>query len=189
MIRINLLPKKVSKKKIGLMQHMVLTGAIIALIMVGVGYYWMSLNSRISDLRRQVAVAEAEKQKLKDVNSQKAAYEQNIAKLKGKLDIIAKIKEARFMPIRLFDNLTKVLNSETPVWLDAYSFSGEKVSMKGFSLSNADLAAFVTKMERTPFYKSVELLFSEKTTMDEREVYRFELTAVPQKEDDPQVQE
>jgi type IV pilus assembly protein PilN len=189
MIRINLLPKKVSKKKIGLMQHMVLAGAIIVLVLVGMGYYWMSLNSRITDLKRQVAVAEAEKQKLKDVNSQKAAYEQNIAKLKGKLDIIAKIKEARFMPIRLFDDLTRMLNSETPVWLVNYSYSGDKVSMEGFSLSNADLAAFVTKMERTPFYKSVELLFSEKTTMDEREVYRFSITAVPQTEDDPPKQE
>jgi len=189
MIRINLLPKKVSKKKIGLMQHMVLTGAILILVLMGMGYYWMSLNSRISDLRRQVAVAEAEKQKLKDVNSQKAAYEQNIAKLKGKLDIITKIKEARYMPIRLFDDLTRVLNSETPVWLDAYNYSGDKVAMKGFSLSNADLAAFVTKMERTPFYKEVELLFSEKTVLDEREVYRFSLTALPQQEDDPQKQE
>jgi type IV pilus assembly protein PilN len=189
MIRINLLPKKVSKKKIGLMQHMVLTGAILILILMGMGYYWMSLNSRISDLKRQVAVAKAEKQKLKDVNSQKAAYEQNIAKLKGKLDIITKIKEARFIPIRLFDDLTRVLNSETPVWLSSYSFSGDKVSMEGFSLSNADLAAFVTKMERTLFYKDVELLFSEKTIMDEREVYHFSLTALPQKEDDPQKQE
>jgi len=186
MIRINLLPKKVSKKKIGLMQHMVLTGAVIALIMVGMGYYWMSLNARITNLRRQVAAAEAEKQTLKDVNSQKSAYEQNIAKLKGKLDIIAKIKEARFMPVRLFDDLTKVLNRGTPVWLTSYSYSGDKIAMDGYSLSNPDLAAFVTKMERTPFYKNVELLYSEKTMMEEREVYRFSLNAVPQKENDPQ---
>jgi type IV pilus assembly protein PilN len=189
MIRINLLPKKVSRKKIGLMQHLVLTGAALLLLLVGMGYYWMSLNARVTGLKRQVAAAEAEKQKLKDVNSQKAAYEQNIAKLKGKLDIIGQIKEARFMPVRLFDQLTLVLNRNTPVWLTSYSYSGDKIVMEGYSLSNPDLAAFVTKMEKTPFYRNVELLFSEKTVIDEREVYRFSLNALTQTEDAPVQQE
>jgi type IV pilus assembly protein PilN len=185
MIRINLLPKKVSKKKLGLMQHLVLTGVLLVVILAGIGYYWMSLNARIADLGRQIAAAKAEKEKLKDVYNQKAAYEQNIAKLKGKLDIITKIKEARFMPIRLFDDVTRVLNTETPVWLTSYNYAEGKVSMDGFSLSNPDLAAFVTKMERTSFYQNVELLYSEKQTIEEREVYRFSITAVPQRQDDP----
>jgi type IV pilus assembly protein PilN len=189
MIRINLLPKKVSKKKAGLMQHLVLTGAVFLFLVVGMGYYWMSLNARVAKLKGQVIAAEAEKQKLKDVNNQKAAYEQNIAKLKGKLDIIGQIKEARFMPIRLFDQLTLVLNRNTPVWLTSYSYSDNKIVMEGYSLSNPDLAAFVTKMEKTPFYRDVELLFSEKTMKDEREVYRFSLNAQAQTEDAPEQQE
>ena len=171
------------------MQHLVLTGAVLLLLLVGMGYYWMSLNARVSELQSQVRAAEEEKEKLKDVNSQKAAYEQNIAKLKGKLDIIGQIKDARFMPVRLFDQLTLTLNRNTPVWLSSFSFSDDKIAMEGYSLSNPDLAAFVTRMEETPFYRDVELLFSEKTMIDEREVYRFSLNALAQTEDAPEQQQ
>lgn len=184
MIRINLLPRKVSKKKKGLLQNLVLTVVVFVLLFVGLGYFWVSMNGQIKDLRIKIQNANQEKDKLKDVNNQKAAYETNIAKLKDKLDIITQIKEQRYLPIRLFDELTKVLDKDTPVWLTQYYFESAKVSMEGFSLSNADLAAFVTKLENTPFYKDVELLFSTKEKMDEREIFRFSINAVPQTEGD-----
>lgn len=180
MIRINLLPKKVSKKKLGLVQHLIATLLIFTLTFVVIGYFWVSLNGKIADLKKQVAAAAAEKEKLKDVNSQKQKYEQNIEKLKSKLDIISKIKEKRFLPVRLFDELTKVLGSDTPVWLTRLSISDENIQIEGFSLSNPDLADFVTSLDETPFYRNVDLLFSEKVTKDDREIYRFSLNAKAQ---------
>jgi len=182
MIRINLLPKKVSKRKVGLLQHLILTVAGLALLLVVMGYFWVSLNGKIADLRRQVAAAQAEKDSLKDVHAQKTAYEQNIAKLKNKLDIITNVKERRFLPVRLFDQLTAVLDRDMPVWLSSYSFQEDKVQIEGFSLSNPDLARFVTSLEKTPFYRDVDLLFSGKVKEGEREIFRFGLTAVRETE-------
>lgn len=184
MIRINLLPKKVSKKKLGVMQHLAAAGAVYLLTLVAIGYFWMSLNGTIEDLRRKVNIAQAEKESLKDVNRQKKNYETNIAKLRNKLDIITKIKEKRFVPIRLFDELTKVLDRSMPVWLTKYSYDKDVVKMEGYSLSNPDLAAFVTKMEKTPFYEEVDLLFSEKVKKDERQIFHFSITAKAQTKDD-----
>jgi type IV pilus assembly protein PilN len=196
MIRINLIPKKVSKKKMGLMQHIALAGLAFLLVAGGIGYSWMSLNTKISTLNRQVAEAKAEKEKLKNVNAERTKYEKSITKLKGQLDIIVQIKAGRFVPIRLFDELTKVLDAQTPIWLSRFSYNagGGKsggIKMDGYSLSNPDLAAFVTKMEKTPFYKSLNLIISQKSkskgTKEEagREFYKFSLTASPQMEDDP----
>ena len=183
MIRINLLPKKVSKKKMGVLQHVIFTGVLFAVTIAGLGYYTVSLNGKISDLKRQVAEAKAEKEKLKDVNKQKNKYEQNIASLKNQLDIITKIKEKRFLPVRLFDELTKVLDKDTPVWLTKFSVSDEKIQAEGFSLSNKDLANFVTKLEGTPFFREVDLLFSEKVKQEDREIYKFSLNALTETED------
>lgn len=180
MIRINLIPKKVSKKKMGLLQHLIATGAGLALVLVVLGYFWVSLNGEISDLRVKVAAAEAEKERLKDVNNQKNAYEQNIAKLKNKLDIITKVKEKRYLPVRVFDDMTAVLDRDTPVWLSSLSYQEDKIVMDGFSLSNPDLAAFVTKLEKTSFFQDADLLFSEKVKQDDREIFRFQLNALPQ---------
>ena len=130
----------------------------------------------------QHLLGDAEKEKLKDVNRQKSEYEQNIAKLKNKLDVIGQIQEGRYLPVRLFDELTKVLDKDTPVWLTSFSVDEGKIKMEGMSLSNKDLADFVTRLERTPFYKDVDLLYSEKQKKDDREIYKFSLNAMAQTE-------
>ena len=45
MIRINLIPKKVSKKKMGLMQHIAVAGLAVLVVVGGIGYSWMSLST------------------------------------------------------------------------------------------------------------------------------------------------
>ncbi len=168
MIRINLIPKKVSKKKMGLMQHIAFAGMAFLLVAGGIGYSWMSLNTKLSNVNRQVAEAKAEKEKLKNVNQERKKYEKSIKRLKSQLDIIKQIKTGRFLPIRLFDELTKVLDAKTPIWLTKYTYSegkgkkGTVIKMDGYSLSNPDLAAFVTKLEATPFFRDLNLLVSQK---------------------------
>jgi type IV pilus assembly protein PilN len=193
MIRINLIPKKVSKKKMGLMQHIAVAGLAFLVVAGGIGYSWMSLNTKLSTLNRQVAEAEAEKEKLKNVNQERTRYEKSIKRLKSQLDIIKKIKAGRFLPIRLFDEITKVLDAKTPIWLAKFTFAagkgkGPAIRMDGFSLSNPDLAAFVTKTEKTPFYEQLNLIVSQKIKAkkeDGREYYKFSLTAQPQVKDNP----
>lgn len=177
MIRVNLLPKKVSKKKMGMVQHLVFTAIALAVVMVGIGYFWVSLNGKIAELKKQVRVTKAEVEKLKDVNNQKTKYEASIAKLKSKLDIITTIKARRYLPVRLFDELTAVLDKDTPVWLTKFSVNNGSVQMEGYSLSNKDLARFVTKLEKTSFYEKVDLLYSDKTKKDDREIFRFSINA------------
>jgi len=184
MIRVNLLPKKVSKKKMGLVQHLVSTAVVLAVVLVGIGYLWVSLNGKIAELRKQVRVTKAEVEKLKDVENEKNRYEASIAKLKSKLDIISTIKAKRYLPVRLLDELTVVLDKDTPVWLTKFSINNGSIQMEGYSLSNKDLARFVTKLEKTPFYKSVDLLYSDKTKKNDREIFRFSINARAQTEDD-----
>ena len=194
MIRINLIPKKVSKKKMGLMQHIAVAGLACLVVAGGIGYSWVSLNTKLSTLNFQVAEAEAEKEKLKNVNQERTKYEKSIKRLKSQLDIIKKIKAGRFLPIRLFDEITKVLDAKTPIWLSKFTFKAGKakgagVKIDGFSLSNPDLASFVTKTEETPFYEQLNLIVSQKIKSkkkdDAREYYKFSITAQPQVKDDP----
>jgi Tfp pilus assembly protein PilN len=56
--------------------------------------------------------------------------------------------------------------------------------MEGYSLSNKDLARFVTKLEKTPFFEKVDLLYSDKTKKDDREIFRFSINARAQTKGD-----
>jgi type IV pilus assembly protein PilN len=186
MIRINLLPKKVTKRKAGLLQHLAVSMLVVLLCLGGVGYLWVSLNNKIGDLQSQISTGEREKERLKDVTKEKQDYEDKITEFKSKLDIITEIQKGRFTPVHLLDELTGVLDESTPVWLTSYSFTGDSLKIDGYSLSNPDLASFVTKLEKTPYYKRVELLFSEKLEKDERVMFRFSLNAQPEEPEKPE---
>lgn len=184
MIRINLIPKKVTKKKMGLVQNIAIAGGVYLLVFAVLGYLMVSLNGKISGLRTQLVEAQAEKERLKNVEVEKRKYEENIAKLKSQLDVIAQIKNNRLLPVRILDELTKVHNKDTPVWLTKYRYDGKTVTMAGNSLSNPKLADYVTRLDETPFYRAVDLKFSEKKKQgtENRVLYNFSLTTKPQSE-------
>lgn len=173
MIRINLLAKKISKKKASAIQHLLVGGAAVALALAVMGWVWISQNGALAQVRREVAIAEAEKERLKNVNDEKTRYEKEQAEYERKLAIISKLQKERLIPVRLLDELTKVIDVGTPIWLTSYSFNASGISMDGYSLSHEALRPFVEGLEGSPYYRGVELLFSERSKIGDRDVYRF----------------
>jgi hypothetical protein len=47
MIRINLLGKKVSKKKAGAIQHLAIGAAAVLLLLFGLGWVWVNQNGKL----------------------------------------------------------------------------------------------------------------------------------------------
>jgi type IV pilus assembly protein PilN len=177
MIRINLLAKKVSKKKAGAIQHLAV-GAVVLLAAVGVMVWlWISQSRELAGVKLKITAAQAEKDRLKDVNDKKAKYEKEKAELERKLGIITRLQNERIVPVHLLDELTKVIDPATPIWITTYAYTSTGVSMEGFSLSNEALRPFVDGLERSPFYKNVDLLFTERTELQGRQVFRFSIKA------------
>jgi type IV pilus assembly protein PilN len=177
MIRINLLAKKASKKKAGAIQHLVVGVVALLLLAVALGWVWVDQSGKLATLHSQVAKQEAEKERLKNVNEEKGRFEKDKAEIERKLAIITKLQKERIVPVHLLDELTRVLDATTPVWITSYAFTPGGVTMDGFSLSYESLRPMVDNLEKSPYYKEVELLFSERTEIAGREVFRFSIRA------------
>jgi type IV pilus assembly protein PilN len=177
MIRINLLAKKASKKKAGAIQHLAIGGVVVLLLAVGLGWVWVDQSGKLAKLRVEIAKQEAEKERLKNVNEQKGKFEAEKAELERKLGIITRLQKERIVPVHLLDELTRVLDATTPIWIVNYGYTAGGVTLDGFSLSNEALRPMVDNLEKSPFYKEVELLFSERTDLQGREVFRFSIKA------------
>ena len=175
MIRINLLAKKVSKKKAGVIQHLAIGGAVILASLVVMAWLWFGQKSQLNKLGQEIAAAEAEKQRLKNVNDDKAKFEKEKAEMERKLGIITKLQKERIIPVHLFDELTKVVNVGAPVWINNYAYTAGGVTMEGFSLSHEALRPIVDGLEKSPYYQAVDLLYSERQIMRDREVYHFSI--------------
>jgi type IV pilus assembly protein PilN len=176
-IRINLLPRRVTRKKLTVIRHLVLSLLILLLVIIAIGYQWMSYNARITSLRAQVAEAEEEKERLKDVHKEKEMHEKNIQELKSRIDVISQIEKGRLIPIRILDGITQILDDTLPIWLTSLSYNGQQVTMDGYSFTNPDIAKMVKRLEKSPNVAQVELLYTQKSVVKQRELFKFSVVA------------
>jgi type IV pilus assembly protein PilN len=176
MIRINLLPVRVSKKTIAGKQQLLLFGLIVVLGLV-LNLLWQ--QSRAADLRSREAklkrtqedIAQLEKiiGEVKNIKAQQAA-------LKEKLDILEKLKAGRSGPVRMLDELATL----TPKRLELKKMeekAGGALQFDGSAGSIDDVSAFMSALKISKYFTAVEL---KKTTAATRKAFRivdFTITA------------
>ncbi|MHB8835747.1 MAG: PilN domain-containing protein [Candidatus Methylomirabilia bacterium] len=177
MIRVNLLAKKTSKKKTGAIQHLAIGAGALVIVALALGWVWADQNGKLTALRSQIAKQEAEKVRLKNVNEEKGRFEKEKGELERKLAIITKLQKERIVPVHLLDELTRVIDAGTPIWITSYAYTKGGVSLDGYSLSNEALRPMVDNLEKSPYYKEVELLYSERNDLQGRQVFRFSIKA------------
>jgi type IV pilus assembly protein PilN len=155
MIRINLLPVRVSKKKVAGRQQILLLGLIVLLALVA-NWVWSSsragdLASRESKLRRtrdEITQLDRIIGEVKDIKAQQAA-------LKEKLDTLERLKAGRSGPVKLLDTLAQVLPPRLEI--RKMEEKGGTVTFDGSGATIDDVSAFMTALKQTPYFSKVEL--------------------------------
>ena len=168
MIRINLLPVRVSKKALAGKQQLLLFALVVVLGLI-LNLLWQ--QSRAADLRSREAklkrtreeIAQLEKiiGEVKNIKDQQAA-------LKEKLDILEKLKAGRIGPVRMLDELATI----TPKRLELFKMeekAGGSVQFDGSAGSIDDVSAFMTALKSSKYFTAVEL---KKTTAATRKAFR-----------------
>jgi type IV pilus assembly protein PilN len=162
MVRINLLPVRVSKKKEAGRQQLVLFAGILV-VGLALNYLWAS--SREGDLK-------ARQQKLKRTQDEIASLERVIGEvrnikeqqeaLKAKLDVLGKLKAGRSGPVRMLDELATVTPRQ--LWLTGMTEQKGAVNFTGLGASIDDVSAFMSALKNSRYFSGVEL---KKTVLSE----------------------
>lgn len=155
MIRINLLPARVSKKKAAGQQQVLLLALIVFLAIVA-NWVWSSsragdLASREAKLKRtrdEIAQLDRIIGEVKDIKAQQQS-------LKEKLDALDKLKAGRAGPVRMLDQLAQVIPQR--VELKKMDEKGGSVSFEGSAATIDDVSAFMTALKQSPYFTNVEL--------------------------------
>ena len=175
MIRINLLPVRVSKKKTAGKQQLLLFALIIVAGFVG-NFVWASsreaeLKSReakVRSLRDEIAQLDRIIGEVKNIKDQQAA-------LREKLDILAQLKANRSGPVKVLDALATV----TPKRLSLLKMEERagSVSYVGQAATIDDVSEFMSALKQNPHFGGVELAKTEAKTEKAFEFVGFTLTA------------
>jgi type IV pilus assembly protein PilN len=167
MIRINLLPVRVSKKKVAGRQQLLLFALVVVL---GIIVNWLWSSSRAGELAAKEAklkrtrddIAQLERiiGEVKDIKAQQAA-------LKEKLDVLEKLKAGRSGPVKLLDQLAQIIPKRLE--LKKMDEKAGQVTFDGFAATIDDVSTFMSALKGTPYFSKVEL---KKTTAVTKSGYR-----------------
>jgi type IV pilus assembly protein PilN len=155
MVRINLLPVRVSRKKQAGKQQLVLFGVLLALGFV-VNFMWAS--ARTSELSRREAQLKRTKDEIAqldriigEVKNIKTQQQQ----LREKLDVLAQLKEGRTGPVRMLDELATLTPKR--LWFTKLEEKGGVAKLTGIAASIDDVSELMAALKGSKHFKGVEL--------------------------------
>jgi len=167
MIRINLLgvPKSKSKRGpslasmlpaagVSVVIKLLLVFAVAATLNFG---YWYHLNAEKARLATQLAQAERKNRELSEVKAKYLEREKQMQQYKRRVDVIDELRSQQFGPVKLMATLGGTVDNTEAVWLSAVKDDGGSIDIEGRALSETAVANLITNLQKTGYFKSVEM--------------------------------
>lgn len=173
MIKINLLPVRAAKRKEAARQQaVILVGAIICVVLIGVAIYFYLLL-KISATRDEIFRSEQELVELKAKIGKINDLEKLKAEVTKKLEVLNHLRKERTGPVKRMLALSQAVPDK--LWLNDYDESEQSVVVKGLAFSEEHIAAFMRNLESSPEFNNVELIYSEQIEMSGLKMKKFEI--------------
>jgi type IV pilus assembly protein PilN len=176
MIRINLLPFRAARKKENVRKQASIFMLSIFLGVILLGYLSFMFGSKVGKMSTRIqetktALAQFDVQ-AKEVDQ----IQKDLEVLKKKIDVITNLKSNRKGPVLLLDSLTQLVIPKR-MWLTNLEAKGDGVNIKGIALDNRTVADFMTQLEKSKLFASVNLsTLNQKTIRDEMNLKSFIIT-------------
>jgi len=187
MIRINLLPVRAARRRENIRRQVSVFLLSVFLVFAVMVYVTIYLGRNISDLNAKIEDAQGELTKLQAISKQVNEIKNKLNKLEAKTNIIGMLEADRAGPVRIMDALTSLVVAEK-MWLTSLTETGEKMDLAGVAMDNKTIADFMTRLEKSPYFKVVDLISSKQIKLQKDKKFKqFTITCrlssrVPKKE-------
>lgn len=155
MVRINLLPVKVSKKKEAGKQQLVLFALLLVGGLIG-NWFWNS--NRAADLtgrQRHLEKTRADIAAIEKIIGEVKSIKDEQKALRDKLQVLETLKKGRSGPVRMLDELATIIPRR--VWLKRLVDDGKRLQFEGSAGSIDDVSAFMSALKQSTHFNAVEL--------------------------------
>lgn len=176
MVRINLLPVRVSKKKEAGKQQLVLFALVLVAGTIANGSYHQHRAGALAaverDLKKTKDDIAALDKVIQDVDKIKAEQ----AMLEKKMATLDALRKGRTGPVRMLSELAE--NMPRRLWLKKMEEKGGKVVFTGSAGSIEDVSEFIRKLQESKYFAQVELKKIVEGKQREARVVDFEISSV-----------
>jgi type IV pilus assembly protein PilN len=168
MIRINLLgvERKQARKaptfdigqKLTVACSLILVGAVL-----GIGYWYWSLNEASARVDREIVAANAEATRLRSLLTEVQQFEARRGQLTQRVQLIEQLRGGQSLPVQLLDHVSRSLPDM--LWLTSMAQNGPVLTIQGRSTTLIALSDFVGNLGTNPLLvKPIEIVNSEVET-------------------------
>jgi type IV pilus assembly protein PilN len=176
MITINLLvtaKKKAPKKVTELQQQLILGALIMTLTCLAMGFYWDMLNTKIKNLTRDKAAAEARIRDQENMLKEVKSVEDQRKLVTEKIALIEQLKKNQVILVHLLDQVSKALPQGVNVTI--LSERGGQVDLDGMAFTNHDIVRFVDNLKACTSCSDVFLKESVQSVQEGIEIYKYKM--------------
>jgi type IV pilus assembly protein PilN len=156
MIKINLLPFRAARKKENVRRQLTILFGSLILVFILLIYYNIRLSSDVKEIKSKVEATKTEHEKYEKINKEIEERKAKLATLNAKMDIIKTLETNRYEPIRLMDAMTSLIVPKR-MWFVSFDAKGNTVNMSGIAVDNQTVADFMTRLERSKLFETVNL--------------------------------
>lgn len=171
MIHINLIEYREIKKKILIQQQLVASGGLLALSVFIMMCLTSLQNGRIGALQHTISIKQNELNKLKAQVRKVKEFENRQIRLKEMLKVIKSLKNRQRGTSRILDEINIQVPGE--IWLISISEKNNIFDIAGYSFSNVGIASFMKNLEKSIYFKNVELIGSEQNNVGGKKIKKF----------------
>src|SRR5688572_8955147 len=167
MIRINLLGverKQVRTSKaptFDIGQKLTVACSLILVVgLLGIGYWYWTLNEASARVDREIVAANAEATRLRSLLTEVQQFEARRGQLTQRVQLIEQLRGGQSVPVQLLDHVSRSLPDM--MWLTSMAQNGPVLTIQGRSTTLIALSDFVGNLGTNPLLvKPIEIVNSE----------------------------
>ncbi len=156
MIRINLLPFRVARKKENIRRQISIFFLLIILTIVALFWYTSVMNKQLLIITEKTKQVNFQISQYKEKADRVARIKKDLKVLEEKLEIVSSLKKQRREQLILFDGMTDLIVPER-MWLESFQTNENSVMIKGIAFDNPTIAEFMEKLEKSSFFNKIDL--------------------------------
>lgn len=181
MIRINLLPARKTKQRETVQQQLIAFAAVLAIAVIGCVGWWKWKDNEVEERNKIISAKNEELKQLEKIIGEVNEFTSTKKELEDKLAVIQDLKKGKSGPVRALDDLA----SEIPkrVWIEKMEEKGGSLTFEGKAIDNEDVSAFMKALEKSKYFRNVQLAFSKEYLVKEKgasgnaaTIYSFRIT-------------
>ncbi len=151
--------------------------AVPALVLLVVGWLWMSQRGDRGELDERMVEAVEDSTRLSDLRALSDSLLRREAQIRERLDLLVGLDDGRFVWPHLLDEFSKSLPNYA--WLtsirEASAVPDLQVQLDGMAANPLAITAYVRRLQESPFVEEVRILGSQETNLDGFSAHSFKL--------------